>query len=134
MGGPEVFILLLLLAFVLFIIHLIRYFGRRKSEKPKKNGTAKGLVRQFNSSTETVSNGYKSTKTVQVIRFMLERFDADGKELPNIAVEMKGQSFSGFIGEGHTVEIYDEVIPGRIVLPGYLYNHTSQSLVRIVKR
>ena len=65
---------------------------------------------------------------------MLQRYDNEGRELPNIAVEMRGQSISGFMNEGHTVEIFNKVVPGRIVLPTRLYNHTSQSEVKVLKR
>ena len=114
----------------LFIKLLSRLFRPRHSSK---NSTI-GVPRQFTASSETfnhyaITNKFE-TKTKQVWRFLLERFDENGNQLPFTTVEMKAKKFSGFIAEGHKVEIFEKVKPGRLITPKLIYNHTANTYVK----
>jgi hypothetical protein len=125
----------LALIIILIVLFLLRRLFRRR---PSSKNSIKGVVRHYIASTETLPkyNALRNSSTaltVQVLRFVLERFDENGNAHPLIAVEMKGQRISGFISEGHEVEIFDHVRPGQLVTPAQIYNHTANTFVRVVQ-
>jgi hypothetical protein len=128
---------------VIIIIFVIYKLIKRSGSPKKGKYSTKGVVRQYNASTETIlkrtsiirapNTPMKESVTKQVWRFLLERFDDAGNQLPFIAVEMKGTVLSGYIAEGNHVEIYDKIVPGETVTPRIMYNHTANAYIKVVR-
>jgi len=76
----------------------------------------RGVVSIFRERNELMGNQYGS-----VWSFRLDRWDSTGAPEPPVAVEMRGYSFSGSVGQGDWVEI-----PGREILsrwkPGEIFH------------
>jgi hypothetical protein len=89
-----------------------------------------GEVRGFRQWTESVSNPITNENVQeQVWTFQLQRH-LDGRPLAPIPVEMRGQSFSGVLSEGHTVRL-ERVTwhEGQTVRTNHVYNVTLNTPV-----
>jgi hypothetical protein len=61
-------------------------------------------------------------------------FRVEGDDAPAVAVEMRGYSFEGSIGDGDEVRIDAHARGGDVVHVGWLENLTSNSVVRVTSR
>jgi tetratricopeptide (TPR) repeat protein len=66
---------------------------------------------------------------LQVWSFRLQGYDADGRPLPLIGVEMRGMEITGTLDNGDWVEIPESARPGEGLRPKKLYNLTSNDMV-----
>jgi hypothetical protein len=110
----------------------------RGARSYSKRGTYWGEVRGLRERAETERNlnpfnPNGQNKQLIVWTFRLERYE-NGQRLPPIPVEMRGESFSGFINEGDRVTLSDTWQDGTIVKPRTVYNQTSGSEVRVINR
>jgi hypothetical protein len=85
-----------------------------------------GEARGFQSRTE--SRGPQSPAEI-VWTFRVERYDTDGNRLPPVPVEMRSDSFEGFINEGDVVAVPGRWREGQILHATTLRNITTGALV-----
>jgi hypothetical protein len=62
--------------------------------------TAEGTAQDVRFRTEVVQGWSQQPTTLQVLTFRLERYDPRGDRLPPVAVQMRGPSIRGGLGEG----------------------------------
>jgi hypothetical protein len=62
--------------------------------------TAEGTAQDVRFRTEVVQSWSQQPTTLQVLTFRLERYDPRGDRLPPVAVQMRGPSIRGGLGEG----------------------------------
>lgn len=69
------------------------------------------------------------TSTSKVWTFRVERYDSAGNRLPPVPVEMRGNSYRGFINEGDTVQLLDKWKEGQLLQTARVRNLTTGVMV-----
>lgn len=117
---------------VLLIVGSLILFrlGSRGSNKTN----ARGIVHNFQTRSE--GGGTRAIDKVQrapltVWTWTLARTDPDGNSLPEIAVQMKAKTFTGFLSNGHDVETFDTKVVDGLLVPSRVFNHTTRSWINV---
>lgn len=92
--------------------------------------TLEGEVRGLHQSTENRKHKVLNEEIQeQVWKFQVDRYE-EGKQLPSIPVEMRGESISGVLSEGHLVRLNIESWhEGQTLLANEVYNLTLSTPV-----
>jgi hypothetical protein len=95
-------------------------------------GNIRGEVRGFNTRVERKIPNLSTAYDEIVWTFRLECYQ-NGQRLSPIPVELRGQTFTGFINEGDTVEIIDYQRVEGLLRTKQVFNVTNQTLVKVKK-
>jgi hypothetical protein len=95
--------------------------------KAAGRGRVVGVARDVKIRTEPV--GRNGRRTEQVLNFRVDRFDEEGRKLPSVAVEMRGRSLRGVLGEGDSVDVGRA--KGGVLQPRRVRNLSTNSVVRV---
>jgi hypothetical protein len=92
-----------------------------------------GEVRGFRQWTETTNHKLTNQQIQeQVWTFQVERYEG-GKHLPSIPVELRGQTISGVLNEGHIVRLdHDSWQEGQTVRTDRVFNVTLNAPVHTI--
>jgi len=83
--------------------------------------TLEGVVRDLNWRSEPYGSG-RGGRTEQILAFSVDRFDAEGRQLPSIPVEMRARSIRGKLSNGDRVAIQRRWKEGDLLRPKKVQN------------
>jgi hypothetical protein len=96
----------------------------------ERKGSIAGVARGCQLRQET---GDRST-TWQVLTFRLDRFDAAGRPLTSVPVQMRGRRLKGYVNDGEWIEIQGTWKDGALLEPRRVRNLTTTSWVEVSGR